>query len=613
MIGSELKLNDPLPPTPTGLGAADTSVSPPTQPKTPALKLALLAIGIPGLICLLAIQKWRFRMISGDSWFLAGNYMDACRSESWVAALFTRLNDHWLVPCKAGLFAGFHWFGRDMDGLCSLAWLSALAVMIWVAKESLSWLAPRGKRQLLSVWLIAALFMFTLGQTYFLLWEACFFLHFPLLALLIMIEVLRSNLHWLARVSFAAMAGACSVLSFGMGIVPVIAVYPLIWLCGRPDRIKATITWTVWVCLLTALQFSGVRQASSQSVTVQRIFNDPWQAVEFVLVLLGSPLAWGTVVDPIRQGVFWGAVGAGILSLLLLTLWRKRAQPSILAQAAPWISISLAGFGATLLITAGRMSDNLGIALTGRYVALALPFLLGVYLLCALLWGKKSGFGVVTLFLVLLLSLNWYAGALEMPYWNAKNRSEMASVSLLPHLPLEALPGLDLVENTERIRDTANFLRQTGALRRVVTLPDIEIKDFRLRSRLTKGRAEFRTLQPLKEGWLATGRAIQPETGLPPDLILFAFETEGEASRIIDTAIPTLPMFYFENKTRLRSYRDFYQGWQRVISPDRLPQGKSGWIRAYAWNYESNRLAPIIGKHRIDPISIPKLDSDTQP
>jgi hypothetical protein len=613
MVGNGLNLSDPSSPTPEGLGSPDSIEQTAPPSKAPFLKLAFFAMGIPALVCLLAIREWRYRMIHGDTWFLAGNYMDASRSGSWISALFTRLNDHWLVPCKAGLFAGFQWLGRDVDCLTVLAWISALIVAGWVAKESREWLASRPQRHILSVWLVVALFMFTLGQTYFLLWEACFFLHFPLIALLIMIEVLRSKLHWLARALIATIAGAGSVLSFSMGIVPVIAVYPVIWFCGRPDRVKTTLVWTLLTSLLAVLQFSGMRTANTESATVQRILHDPWQAVDFVIAILGSPLAWGTVVDPSKQGIFFGMVGLGVLSLLALTLWKKRNTPDLLANAAPWISISLAGFGATLLITAGRVSDNLGVALTGRYVALALPFLLGIYLLSALLWGKKEGFGLATLFLSILLVLNWYAGALDMRSWNVKSRSEMASAALLPFLPLEALPGLDLVEGTERVRDIANFMREKGVLRRVIELPGIEPKDFRVRSELTKSRAIFRTLQPVEGGWLASGRAVQPETGCPPDLVLLTFEPEGESPRIVDTATPNMPLFYFENETRLRTHRDFYQGWQRIIAHDRIPPGKSGWIQAYAWDCNSLRLAPISGKHWIDQTSVGKTTADSKP
>jgi hypothetical protein len=613
MAGSDLNSNDLTSQISKGTDRPEPIIQSPSQAKISVIKLALIAMGIPALICLLAIQKWRYRMISADTWFLAGNYMDASQSGSWLSALFTRLNDHWLVPCKAGLFAAFQWFGRDVDALSFLSWFSALIIATWVAKESYSWMAERPRGQLIGVWLVVALFVFTLGQTYFLLWEACFFLHFPLIALLVMIEVFRSNLHWLSRILLASIAGAGSVLSFGMGIVAVIAVFPSIWLSGKPDRAKTIVAWIVSIGLLTALQFSGVKNASAESTTVQRIVSDPWQAVEFVLVLLGSPLAWGTAIDPIRQGIFFGFMGIGILALLMLGLWQKRATPDLCARAAPWISISLAGLGAALLITAGRVSDNLGFPLTGRYVALALPFLLGIYLLAALLWGKKRGFGRVTILLAILLSLNWYAGALEMPYWHAKNRSEMASLALLSHLPIEALPGLDLVEPTERIRETAKFLRSRGALRGVTDAPGVETTDYRVRSELTRSRAEFRTLQAVEGGLLANGRALQPETILPPDLILIAFETEGEPIRIIDTALPNLPISYFENKTRLRTYRDFYQGWQRIISPARLPPGKSGWIRAYTWDCNTTRLSPMIGKHWIDATSTRRPPALTPP
>lgn len=565
--------------------------------------LSATSILLPALVCLWAIEKWRYRAPSGDSWFLAGNYMDACLSGNWLTALFTRLNEHWLVSCKAGLFASFQWFGRDADRLPILAWISIVAVVTGSFLLSKSWVLRRDKRQIVLIWFTAATLMFTLGQTYFLLWEACFFLHFPLIALLLMIWIFGSETHWVIRVFLASFFGAASVFTFGMGIISSIAILPVIWLNGRPDRVKATVSWIAVIGMLAALQFSGVRTVGSESTTLSRIFANPWQAVEFGLAMLGSPLACGTIIDPTLQSHLIAWAGLGIAAVLGLALWRRRHEPELIQRAAPWITIGLAGLGACGMVTAGRVSDNLGIAITGRYVALALPFHLGLFMLAALLWGQKRGFGQATVFLAALSVLNSYSGATEMPYWQARNRYERSSLMLLPHLPLEALPGLDLVEDTDRVRATVAFMREKDVLRRVPEINGVALTNFDVRSELVASRAEFQGLLPTEEGWQLVGRAELSTTGQPPDLILISFESEDMPARIIDTAVPTMPVNYFQNVTHRRTHRSFFNSWKRVLSKDRLAGQKGGWLRAWAWDLDAQRLFPIRGKHRIEPQS----------
>ena len=185
--------------------------------------------------------------------------MDSSQSGNWWSAIFTRLNEHWLVSCKAGLFASFEWFGRDADRLSILAWLSIAGVVIGTYSISRSWILQRDRRQLILVWLTVAVLMFTLSQTYSLLWEACFFLHFPLIALLVMIWIFGRDSHWAIRVLLAGIVGTASVFTFGMGITSSIAIFPVLWWNGRPDRGKATFCWFIVIGMLAALQFSGVR------------------------------------------------------------------------------------------------------------------------------------------------------------------------------------------------------------------------------------------------------------------------------------------------------------------------------------------------------------------
>ena len=553
-------------------------------------------------------------MPSGDSWFLAGNYMDACRAGSWWPAIFTRLHEHWLVFCKAGLFAGFEWLGGDSDRLTLIAWLSILIAVLRTTQLSQSWVQTGPPRSLNAIWFTCALLMFTLGQTYFLQWEACFFLHLPLLALLLMHGILSTDLHWTIRVILAALAGTASVLTFGMGIVAAIAIIPVIVLDSRADRWKVSVSWFLIVAALAYLQFEGVRAVSTENATVSRLLTDPAMAIQFALAILGSPVAWGTAIDPTRQSVVLAAIGLLIFSGVLWTLWLRRSDKILIKQAAPWISVTLSGLGAAALITAGRLSENFGIAITGRYVVLALPFTLGLFMLVSLLWSEKSWFRQMIPLFITLLVLNWFAGASEMSYWQARNRYERSSMMLLPHLPIEALPGLDLVEGTDRLRDTLSFLREKKVLRRVPEVAGIDLTAFDRRAELTVSRAEFKSLQANETGWLAVGRAVLPSTQLPPDLILISFESDDTPARIVDTAIPTLPVNYFENATRVRSYREFYNGWQRQIKAAHLPAGKTGWLRAWAWDLNTQRIAPMSGRHAITiPSTQPSVGETAKP
>lgn len=562
--------------------------------------LAVVAVGLPALLCLTAMDVWRYLCLSEDSWFLAGEFKATTEDGLWLQSVFTRLNEHWLVPCKVALFGALQWLPHDVERLACIAWLSVLFVTVMAVRESRSWLQDRSKLHVLSVWLTLALFVFSLKQTYALLWEACFFLHFPLVALALMIGLFKRDFHWAVRVFGAAIIGAASVFSFGMGVVSVWAVFPVIWFGGGRAPIKTSIVWFMVAICLTVLQFSGVGSIHSDRTSLVRLAEQPMMAVQFALAMLGGPLAGGTSFEPINQAIAIGTAGVFLLVISCWALWRRRDTPGFIRSAAPWLAWCLFGFGAVALVTAGRLSPNLGIPLTGRYVALALPFGVGLFVLSSLLWGQSRRFPFVALLVGSLLVLNWQSGALEMRYWTAKNRQEAASVALVPFLPLHSLPRIQ-VRGAEQMREVVAFLRERDVLRRVPELAGIELDNFKLRSELTPSQANFDSLHALVDGWAASGRAFLPLTGRPPDLVLLTFEADGMAPRVIDTAMPNLPPDYFDNATRLRQNRDFYNGWHRIIPRDRVPAHTAGWVRAWAWDVEANRLFPMTGRHRLDP------------
>lgn len=555
--------------------------------------LAVAAIGLPALVTLIAMDQWRWRTLSADSWYLAAEYKKVAEgSLSILGALFTRVNEHWLVTCKVPYYSALHWLGADAGRVSLLGWASALIAMVWAVRRSWPWITALPRGIAFGVWLLAAMLAFSLQQSYSWQWDVCFFLLFPLVVLAAMISLLLKNWPWPLRLALAAVTGAFSVLTFGMGVAVIWAVLPMLWIIERRSRLQICAVWTAIAIGFTIFQLSGVGTLKAKPTPMDLITADPLNAVRFVITLLGNPWCDGTALDPATLALIVGSLGCVVGGFITYALWQRRSDAALLRTAAPWIAWVMYGLAAAMMITFGRVSENMAVAITGRYVTLSLSFLAGLLFLAAMLWGRKKYFPHVLLLLSVLSVLSWIQGADEMRWNQARHEQEAAAVALVPQVHHLALPTAD---HDPILPQVVPFLRERGLLRRLPVVTSPAIASFRQRSELVKSRASFESLVPAEGGLMAAGRAVLPERNAPPDLILFSFESATQPPVIIDTTGPVLPSDYFESPTRRRLNANFYNSWRRLIPAAHIPAGP-GWLRAWAWDITTNALFPIQGR-----------------
>ena len=112
-------------------------------------RVALLAMLVPALLCFLSICAWRYPCVGGDSWIILAEGMEAATAGNTWSVICSRFNEHWIVPCRAAMYASLHWFPGDMSWLPLIGWLTGIGLMQLLVRETRPWLGRRCRKHVL--------------------------------------------------------------------------------------------------------------------------------------------------------------------------------------------------------------------------------------------------------------------------------------------------------------------------------------------------------------------------------------------------------------------------------------------------------------------------------
>ncbi len=212
-----------------------------------------------------------------------------------------------------------------------------------------------------------SLFLFSLVQyeTWLLGVMGAVLLVHALLALAIAVCFLERLHPWWR---FVLAAVFCFVASFSMlqGLASWLAMVPCIFRLQRGERkFRKLYIWLLLFAASFALYSYHFKFTAWAGDTSSDFLGHPLRSAGFFLALLGAPFSWSDAAIPASTACLLG--GIILLSFLgCLLMLRGYARNDVIA---PWLSLGLFGLFYAVMVTAGRGSFGLGVALSlSRYI-----------------------------------------------------------------------------------------------------------------------------------------------------------------------------------------------------------------------------------------------------
>src|SRR6266849_4732320 len=213
-----------------------------------------------------------------------------------------------------------------------------------------------------------SLFLFSLVQyeTWLLGVMGAVLLVHALLALAIAVCFLERLHPWWR---FVLAAVFCFVASFSMlqGLASWLAMVPCIFRLQRGERkFRKLYIWLLLFAASFALYSYHFKFTAWAGDTSSDFLGHPLRSAGFFLALLGAPFSWSDAAIPASTACLLG--GIILLSFLgCLLMLRGYARNDVIA---PWLSVGLFGLLYAAMVTVGRGSFGLGVALSlSRYIS----------------------------------------------------------------------------------------------------------------------------------------------------------------------------------------------------------------------------------------------------
>ncbi len=380
----------------------------------------------PALIALFYIGGFGRTVIFWDEWRMVGLYEKMETGVLTFGDLFAQLNEHRLLFPRMILLGIEHLtqFNTTAEMYCSWAVMCAILGVAFLMWRDTFGTSGRSLLYFLPVpWLV-----FSLRQWENLLFGFQLVYYFFVLTVILALYFLNRT----DRVSGAIAIAFAGIASFSnlLGL--------LVWPAGLllivlNKKGKAWISaWISAALVCIVLYFYGWQRVGQPRVLY--FAERPLDAAAYFTAALGSPLGMG----PWVSGLFLLSVVLGVFIgiasiVLVVSLARSRRIP----RHALWISLLAFGFGAALVLAAGRGGYGVDQAVSSRYVTYLLPGILAFYVLCCICHQEKVPqlipesllFRGVVIVLILGLSAGMIEGVV-MGYKIRQERDEMSCVLL---------------------------------------------------------------------------------------------------------------------------------------------------------------------------------------
>jgi hypothetical protein len=571
---------------------------------------------LPAVFVLLYLWPRVSRVPYHDSWAFAEQYRNWCEGHYSWREFFAPHNNHPSAVGKAVYFAVMHGLRGDMSLLSLVTWGLALVVSLGVLALSRPlWRDAPGRGAALMF--LVNLSVFTLAQGHTWIWDFVFQNAIPGACLTTGLWALSVTDAGRWRWLLAACSGVVATFSFGTGAAVGFLLLPSVWLAsGGRTWMRRCQTTAAWAAAAALTGWLALKYCVAPGVSVGHpdgmgragdLLSRPWDALCYVLALLGHTLGQGTVFEPVVLCAIWGGILSVLFAALSWTVLRNR-DAARLRRAWPWMAMFFWALLNAAAICVGRLRVSLDTALAPRYGAFTLFAVVGVVLL-ALEVAQDGDGGVVgrcarrmlgpgAALLIAFHLISWGAGADTLELYVRRMSSERAALVFADALPLseDALWQLDHADGTVKL---ARFLKQRDRLRDVSFVADAALSRWRLSPEVSDKWSHWELLRGSGGTWEMQGVCgLSKDLVSMPDLVLVTATPPGEAERIIALVPPLLPDDFFDRELLRRQYHSHYFSWSWPVAREALPGTGDVILRAYAFDADQRKVRRIRGEAR---------------
>jgi hypothetical protein len=399
------------------------------------------------------------------------------------------------------------------------------------------------------------------------------------------------------------------------------------------------ILWIVAAALNFFLYFHGYHPPPNNPGWAEA-WGHPFKALTFFLAFLGCPLAFGTTLNVVTQGITIGII------LLLMTLavsgyafytWRRRRDARLMGRMLPWMLAAAYSIGCGAVIAPDRLGLGIEGGLSSRYTTLALVQVVSLVFMVTLVLDHLIGADdaprpaapVRTRY---TYGLARFLGRIQIgPLTAARIASALGGALIVMHL-FTSNAAIDFCRNDRmrrlegkacllfikqfkedslkwtvyggdptELEEEAEQLEALGYLRPSL-ITSHNVKDILGSEDMGLGlNGDFGAIDSLqsngKDQCLIAGWAVFPGQQRSADAVLLTWETAGGSPTIFAVTVMGTPRNDIVDKLGSSAYQ--YCGWGKVFSASRLPHGNL-LIRAWAFDVTSGKAFALNGQASIN-------------
>ena len=357
-----------------------------TASKSPS-KASWALVALPALFSAGLVQHYGVDVPYWDEWTIAPLLRQIDDRTLTLGALFAQHNEHRMfvpriIQLVAALSVGW-WDTRVGMWVSQCLLVATLGGCVTVWRRSALKRSPC--RSLASLALIA-LILYSPSQYQNLFWgfQVCFFI--PAICLLASSIVSSSRTNSIGLT--LAVAAACSTVAT-LTMLPGLLTWPLaaaavVLARGLPRR-DDRLAWRCWaVCCACVIGVYFLHYDSPEgSPSVWSTLAAPGTLLAGVATCMGGSFAVG--VQPLRVATVLGVAVIAVFVSLLIAVWRRRSDASLVIICTPWIVMGIFGILTASAITLGRVGYGYVALLESRYTSLTAWTLIGIVMISAIL------------------------------------------------------------------------------------------------------------------------------------------------------------------------------------------------------------------------------------
>ena len=188
----------------------------------------------------------------------------------------------------------------------------------------------------------------------------------------VLVTLLLVNQFTLRRQSpyLLVLAGVSAIIAtFSLGSGILVLPIVLAWLMIKNQKRAYVISWAVFSVLPAAAYYLKYKRPADSTPTVY-LLHHPMQVIEYFFVYIGRPMS-----DNVGLAGAWGGAFFSLLMLTGFLAWNKKAH---IEKFLPWVAILAFSMAADCITTISRVGFGLEQAVSSRYTAISLLFIISL-------------------------------------------------------------------------------------------------------------------------------------------------------------------------------------------------------------------------------------------